>query len=181
MLILRSEDIAVNFNGTKNVDPAIIMTELQNIESLDKIMSLLKVSYILDQGGFKTEAFSGIRLREISRLLLTQEGFCFQLSDLIKENVVPINLKFYFTKSELIHGIKVQAEHTRGRHKKFNFYPFPIKGDKIQIIFGGTRIQKKFTMNVNKGKLFILYYTINYCNCNDYNMTRYNMINVRLV
>ena len=46
MLILRSEDIAVNFNGTKNVDPAIIMTELQNIESLDKIMSLLKVSYI---------------------------------------------------------------------------------------------------------------------------------------
>ena len=153
ILVFRSEDISVNFNGTKNVDPAILMAELQNIESLDKIMSLIKVTYIVDGGGLKTETFSGKRLRDVSRLLLTQEGFCFQLSDLLKESLVPLNMKFYFLQTEL-RGVKVQAEHPRVRLRKFKFYPFPMKGDKIQMIFAGNGFyQRKFTMYFNKGKV----------------------------
>ena len=123
----KSYGIDVNFNGSKNLDPAKISSEIQDIKNIDQIMYLLEVSYIID-GKYETETFSGLGLRERSSLVMTQEGFCFNLFNVTNEKEIPVNMKFYFLKSDSLHGIKMQVEHTRGRKRKFKFYPFSTKG-----------------------------------------------------
>ena len=140
----------MNFNGTKNVDPAIVSSEIKNIKNIDNLLHEIKVHYIYN-GEFETETFNGSSLRERSNLVLTPEGFCYNLFGIfnIKENV-PINVQLLFLKSDDLHAVKMTAEPRRGRHMKFKFRPFSTKGERMLLAFGETPIVKKFLLSVNK-------------------------------
>ena len=88
----------VNFNGTNNIDPVILSSKLKKIKNIDQILAKLIVHYISNEGDFEEDIFEGKNLRDRSSILLTPEGFCFHLHDIVKDQV-PINMKFYFIKS----------------------------------------------------------------------------------
>ena len=98
----------MNFNGTKNIDPVILSSEIKRIKNINEILAKLIVSYMTNEGEFQIEKIEGKNLRDRSGILLTPEGFCFHLHDVVKDQV-PINMKFYFIKSDLF-GVKIKAE-----------------------------------------------------------------------
>ena len=144
----------MNFNGTKNIDPVILSSEIKKIKNINEILAKLIVSYMTNEGEFQIEKIEGKNLRDHSSILLTPEGFCFHLHDVVKEQV-PINMKFYFIKSDL-YGVKIKAEPRKKKIIKLKLRPFSTKGDEISIKFSPIHLQSKYSLAVNKEKLFRL-------------------------
>ena len=140
----------VNFNGTKNIDPVILSSEIKKIKNINQILAKLIVDYITSEGEFQTEKIEGKNLRDRSSILLTPEGFCFNLHDVVKDQV-PINMKFYFIISDL-YGVKIRAEPRKKKVLKLKLKPFPNKGDLISMKLLENHHQIKYSLSVNKEK-----------------------------
>ena len=142
--------INVNFNGSKNIDPVILSSKIKKIKNINQILKKLIVNYISNEGEFQMEKIEGKNLRDRSSVLLTPEGFCFHLHDVVKDQV-PINIKFYFIKSDL-HGVKIKAEPRKKKNIKLKLKPFSTKGDQISELFIIPH-QSKYSLAVNKEKV----------------------------
>ena len=140
----------MNFNGTNNIDPVILSSKLKKIKNIDQILSKLIVHYISNEGDFEEDIFEGKNLRDRSSILLTPEGFCFHLHDIVKDQV-PINMKFYFIKADLF-GVKIKAEPRKKKIIRLKLKPFSTKGDQISVNFFGNHHQSKYSLAVNKEK-----------------------------
>ena len=141
----------VNFNGTKNIDPVILSSEIKKIKNINQILAKIIVTYTSNEGEFQHEKIEGKNLRDRSSILLTPEGFCFNLHDVVKDQV-PINMKLYFIKSDL-YGVKIKAEPRKKKVIKMKLKPFSTKGDQISIKFLENLHQSKFSLAVNKEKV----------------------------
>ena len=108
----------VNFNGTNNIDPVILSSKLKKIKNIDQILAKLIVTYISNEADFEEEIIEGKNLRAHSSIVLTPEGFCFHLHDVVTD-LVPINMKFYFIKSDL-YGVRIKADPRKKKIIKLN-------------------------------------------------------------
>ena len=141
----------MNFNGTKNIDPVILSSEIKKIKNINQILAKLIVNYISIEGELESEQIEGKNLRDRSSVFLTTEGFCFNLKDVVKDKV-PLNMKFYFTKSDDLYGVKIKAEPRKKKIIRLKLKPFSTKGDQISVKFFGNHHQSKYSLAVNKEK-----------------------------
>ena len=132
---------------------------MKKIKNINQILTKLIVNYISNKGEFEIDKIEGKNLRDRSSVLLTPEGFCFHLHDVVKDKV-PINMKFYFIKSDL-YGVKLRAEPRKKKIIKLKLKPFSTKGHQIAIDFSKIPHQSKYSLTVNKEKLLRLQLTFN--------------------
>ena len=142
----------MNFNGSKNIDPVILSSKMKKIKNINQILAKLIVNYISIEGELESEQIEGKNLRDRSSVFLTTEGFCFNLKDVVKDQV-PLNMKFYFTKSDDLYGVKIKAEPRKKKILKLKLKPFSTMGDQILIRFLDDPHQSKYYFTVNKEKV----------------------------
>ena len=154
LAIFSSQENVMNFNGSKNINPVILSSKIKKIKNIDQILAKLMVIYITNEGKLEIENIEGKNLRDRSSLFLTPEGFCFNLKDVVKDQV-PLNMKFYFIKSDddALYGVKIKAEPRKKKILKMKLKPFSTMGDNVFIRFSDEPHQSKYSFTVNKEKV----------------------------